>query len=96
MGNVIFTTKRLIVRFAKISDKQFIFNLLNAPKWLKYIGDRGIKTLKNAEEYIQEKLILNYEKNGFGLYVMEQIETKCPIGICGFVKRDYLDSLEKI
>jgi [ribosomal protein S5]-alanine N-acetyltransferase len=88
----ILTTNRLILREAKPSDTQFFYELLNSPKWLKFIGDREIKTLKNAEDYIKDKLISSYNTNGYGLYVYELKESNIPIGICGFIKRDYLDS----
>jgi [ribosomal protein S5]-alanine N-acetyltransferase len=91
-NKIILNTNRLILREADPSDSQFFYELLNSPKWLKYIGDRGIKTLMNAEDYINDKLINSYKTNGFGLYVYELLESNKPIGICGFIKRDYLDS----
>ena len=53
-NKVILSTERLTLREAKLSDKHFFYKLLNTPKWLKYIRDRGIKTLENAEAYIKE------------------------------------------
>ena len=50
-----FETERLIIRPTTESDSEFIFKLLNTPKWLKYIGDRNIKTVENAKEYIKDK-----------------------------------------
>ena len=94
MNKTILTTDRLLLRVAHISDKHFIYNLLNSPKWLKYIGDRGIKSLENAAEYINEKLIGSLSKSGYGLYVMALKDSKIPIGICGFVKREYLDEVD--
>lgn len=92
MDNTIIKTERLILREAQLSDKHFFYKLLNTPKWLKFIGDRGIKTLQDAEDYIKDKLIQYYNKNGYGFYVMHLKELQLPIGICGFVKREYLDS----
>jgi [ribosomal protein S5]-alanine N-acetyltransferase len=94
LSKIILKTNHLILREADLSDNQFIYDLLNSPKWLKYIGDRGIKTLKNAKDYINDKLINSYKTNGFGLYVYELKESHLPIGICGFIKRDYLDSVD--
>jgi len=91
---IIINTERLILREAEPSDNQFFFDLLNTPKWIKYIGDRGIKTLKNAEDYISDKLINSYKTKGYGLYVYELKESHIPIGICGFIKREYLDSVD--
>lgn len=92
MATIILNTQHLTLREAESSDNQFFYELLNSPKWLKYIGDRGIKTLNDAEKYIHDKLINSYKINGFGLYVYELKESHKPVGICGFIKRDYLDS----
>jgi RimJ/RimL family protein N-acetyltransferase len=94
LAKIILNTQRLTLREAESSDNQFFYALLNSPKWIKYIGDRNIKTLKNAEDYINDKLINSYKTNGFGLYVYELKESHLPIGICGFIKRDYLDSVD--
>ena len=94
MSKPILNTKRLLLREAELSDSPFFFELLNTAKWLKYIGDRGIKTLNDAEKYINDKLIKSYKTNGFGLYVYELKDSHIPIGICGFIKRDYLDSVD--
>ena len=94
MAKIILNTQRLTLREAESSDNQFFYGLLNSPKWIKYIGDRNIKTLKNAEDYINDKLINSYKTNSFGLYVYELKESHLPIGICGFIKRDYLDSVD--
>ncbi|MFI5237416.1 MAG: GNAT family N-acetyltransferase [Ignavibacteriales bacterium] len=93
-NKIILNTERLILREAQITDSQFFYNLLNMPKWIKYIGDRGIKTLRNAEDYIKDKLINSYKTNGYGLYVFELKESHIPVGICGFINRDYLDSVD--
>jgi RimJ/RimL family protein N-acetyltransferase len=94
MKRTILTTERLILRIADDSDTHFIYNLLNSPKWLQYIGDRGIKSLDDAGDYINNKLVRSYAENGYGLYVMVLKDSKIPIGICGFVKRDYLDEVD--
>lgn len=85
------TTKRLCIDEATLSDADFFFSLLNSPSWLQYIGDRGIKTEKDAINYIQDNLMKSYVNNGFGLFKVMLKETKLPIGICGFLQRDYLE-----
>jgi RimJ/RimL family protein N-acetyltransferase len=37
----ILETERLILRELDIQDAQFMFQLLNSPGWIKYIGDRS-------------------------------------------------------
>ncbi len=87
-------TERLRVELADLEDKEFFFALLNSPKWLKFIGGRDIKTVQNAENYIQNSLIKSYHEKGFGLYKLLLKPDNIPIGICGFLKRNYLDSVD--
>ncbi|WP_420602318.1 GNAT family N-acetyltransferase [Flagellimonas sp.] len=84
-------TERLILIEAETKDYPFFKKLLNSPNWIKFIGDRGVKTDKQAKEYIKSSLIASYKSNGYGLYKMCLKSSLEPIGICGLVKRDYLD-----
>ena len=84
------TTQRLIIREAKEYDASFILVLLNSPNWIRFIGDRNIKNKKDARSYIKNVLIQSYQDHGYGLFIMTLKADHVPIGICGFVKRDYL------
>ena len=83
-------TERLILREIETQDAAFLFELLNSPKFLKYIGDRGVRTVEDADEFIESRYRESYRQNGFGLYVVERSEGES-VGICGFVKRGYLN-----
>lgn len=83
----ILETKRLILREYNLEDADFIRRLVNEPSWIENIGDRNVKSLEDAKNYIKEKLIANYKKYGFGLWMVE-LKDKTPIGMCGLVKRD--------
>ncbi len=85
-------TERLSLRELTIVDANFILQLMNAPNWLQYIGDRHVRTKSDAANYISEKIINSYRSNGFGLYLIQLKETTKPIGICGLVQRDGLDT----
>ena len=74
---IILETERLRLEEGTLDDQVFIFTLLNSPNWVEFIGDRGIETLQDAENYIKNMLIKSYNERGFGL--------------CGFLQRDYLD-----
>jgi len=84
-------TKKLRIDKVPLTDAPFLFILMNSPNWIKYIGDRGIRSEKLAAAYIQNSLIASYEAHGYGLYKMSLKESGIPIGLCGFVKRDYLE-----
>ena len=87
-------TERLTLRHATTADDRFIFELVNDPAFIRNIGDRGVRTLADAERYVLDGPIASYEKFGFGMYVVEVRESGTPIGLCGFVKRDWLTDVD--
>jgi [ribosomal protein S5]-alanine N-acetyltransferase len=89
---IVLNTERLVVRHISASDSAFILNLMNEPSYLKFIGDRNIRSEESAREYIQSKFVQSYNENGFGLYLVELKESRIPIGICGLVKRPRLNN----
>lgn len=91
---IILETERLTLREITTEDAEFIYNLLNDPDFLRYIGDRKIKNLDDAKEYISKKMIPNYETFGFGFYLTELRENGTPTGVCGLVKRPFLEHVD--
>jgi RimJ/RimL family protein N-acetyltransferase len=83
-------TERLLLRELSKDDAAFILGLLNQPSFIHYIGDRGVRTLEDARQYIFKGAVASYERFGFGLYLTLLKEGGVPIGICGLVKRDSL------
>ena len=86
----ILETERLVLRHVSPDDAEFILELLNQPSFLRYIGDKGVRTTEEAVRYIQTGPVASYERFGFGLYLVELKETGVPIGMCGLLKRDTL------
>ena len=87
-------TERLTLRKLTPGDAPFILELLNDPSFLRYIGDKGVRTRDDAIGYITAGPIASYERHGFGLFLVELKQTGEPIGICGLLKRDWLDSAD--
>ena len=87
-------THRLILRRFTGDDAAFIHELLNEPAWKRYIGDRGINSLESARHYLETVPIASYERNGFGLYAMQQKVDMKLAGMCGLIKRDGLDDVD--
>jgi len=81
-------TERLILRKLSTDDAKFILDLLNQPSFIHFIGDRGVRNLEDARQYILKGAVTSYERFGFGLYLTLLKEDQVPIGICGLVKRD--------
>jgi RimJ/RimL family protein N-acetyltransferase len=75
-------------------DSAFILELVTEPSWLRFIGDRGVRTLDDARDYIRKGPLDMYARLGFGLYVTERKADGVPIGICGLLKRESLDDAD--
>ena len=87
-------TDRLILRWLSTDDAAFILELLNEPSFLQYIGDKGVRTLEDARNYILNGPVDMYARLGFGLYLTELKESGSPLGICGLIKRDGLEDVD--
>jgi len=83
-------TERLVLRELEDSDAEFVLGLLNEPSFLDNIGDKGVRTLEDAREYIRTGPRASYDELGFGLNLVELKPTRTPIGICGLLQRDVL------
>jgi ribosomal-protein-alanine N-acetyltransferase len=83
-------TSRLQLRELNCDDAEFILELLNEAGFIRYLGDKGVRTAADARDYILQGPMDSYARNGFGLYAT-CIRDGTPIGICGLVKRDALN-----
>lgn len=91
-GSQVLATERLVIRLIDEADAPFIVELLNEPSFIRNIGDRKVRTVDDAREYIRKGPQASYARNGFGLWLVELTESGTPIGICGLLKRDTLDA----
>ena len=83
-------TARLTLREFVDADAPFILTLLNQPSFLRFIGDKKVRTVDDARRYITTGPIESYQRYGFGLYLVELKDGKVPIGMCGVLKRESL------
>lgn len=86
-----YETERLILKPTDKEDGEFIFKIMNTPKYYKYIGDRNIRTLEDAENYITQKMMPQYEKMGFGNFTVTLKSDGSKIGFCGVYVRPNLE-----
>jgi ribosomal-protein-alanine N-acetyltransferase len=87
-------TDRLILRRLTLDDADFILRLVNDPSWLRYIGDRGVRTVEDACAYLRKGPIAMYEIFGFGLYAAQRKLDGAVIGLCGLIKRNFLKDFD--
>lgn len=90
----ILETERIVLREFILDDAEFIIQLVNSPGWITFIGDRNIKTVEAAKDYIQTSLQQSYVDNGFGLWCCQLKTTTTPIGMCGLVNRPSLEHID--
>jgi len=84
-------TDRLRLRKIDTDDAEFMLRLLNDPAFIQYVGDKKVRDLESAKTYILEGPVASYHSFGFGLYLVELNDGLTPVGICGILKRDFLD-----
>lgn len=77
-------TERLKLRPLNSQDSEFILKLVNTQGWLKYIGDRNIVTIEDADRYIQNII----DNPSCYYHVFENKNTGDKMGIVTFIYRD--------
>ena len=87
-------TERLTLRELTTDDAEFSLRLLNEPSFLRFIGDKGVRNLQDARQYILNGPIASYNQNGFGLYLVVLKSMNTSIGMCGLIKRETLADVD--
>ena len=83
-------TSRLQCRWLDLADAAFIYQLVNDPDWLRFIGDKQVSSLGGARAYIESGPQAMYQQFGFGLNRVALKDSDTPIGVCGLLKRESL------
>ena len=85
---------RLIIRPTLEQDSDLICQLMNSPKFIKYVGDRQLYSVENAEKYIQDKMLPQLHSLGYSNYSLINKKNGAKIGICGLYDREGLDGID--
>ena len=89
-----FQSERLIIRPTLEQDAELIYQLMNSPKFIKYVGDRQLYSVKDAEKYIQDKMLPQLHSLGYSNYSLINKKNGAKIGICGLYDREGLDGID--
>lgn len=84
------STQRLTLRHVTLQDADKLLELYNQPDFINNIRDKGLRTIEQVEQDIQNTLLPHYQTHGYGLYAMDTADAAC-IGLCGLVKRPELE-----
>ena len=87
-------TARLTIRTLDLDDAEFILELYNTEGFLRFIGDSKIRNIREAKMFLHQGPMKMYEQQGFGMYMVELSDGLVPVGVCGLLKREYLDDVD--
>ncbi len=83
-----YNSDRLTLIPTSVSDAAFQLEVMNQPKWIVNIGDRNVRTIAEAEDYIQTKMISQYRRLGFGNYTIWRKADNKRVGFIGIYDRE--------
>ena len=84
---VTLTSDRLTLQLLQPTDAEFIFELVNTPDWIRFIGDRNVSSKEKAVTFIHS--VINNVNVDY--WVVRLKDENVAVGIVSLVKRDYLD-----
>jgi [ribosomal protein S5]-alanine N-acetyltransferase len=87
-------TPRLSLRRFVLDDAPSVVELLNQPSFIRNIGDRGVRNVRDARRYLNEGPIAMYAAHGFGLWHASRRADGTFVGMCGLLKRDILPDVD--
>ena len=89
-----YETERLILKPTGVEDAAFILALLNSPGWLEHVGDRNVHTVEEASKYINDRMLPQYEKIGYGNYTVIRKSDNAKVGTSGIYARPGIEDVD--
>jgi len=87
---IVCKTNRLVIRHLTLDDAAFMVKLLNEESFIRYIADKNVRNITDAENHLRTGPMASYKEFGYGLNIVTLKGSGKPIGICGLLKRDEL------
>ena len=88
------SSERLLIQPTSEEDAVMMYELMNTPSWLEYIGDRNIRSVDDAKSYIRSNIISQYERLGYSSFTISLALTNEKIGVCGLYDRESVDGID--
>ena len=83
-------TDRLELRRLTLDDAALMLTVWNDPAFIRYVGDRGVRTVSDARSALRDGALKLYAEHGIGPYRMSRKSDGVAVGICGLFRRDGL------
>lgn len=74
-----------------LGDAAFVLRLLNTEGFLTHIGDKGVRSLEQAQDYLRSGPLASYATHGHGLMKLVRRDTGDALGALGLLRREGLD-----
>ena len=84
-------TARLELRWLTRDDAPMMLAVWNDPAFIRYVGDRGVRTVDQARAALDAGVLKLYADYGYGPFRVRRREDGADLGICGLFRRDGLD-----
>ena len=84
-------TERLQLRLVSEDDADLILEMYNQPKFIEHIGDKNIRTVEDAQEYIVSRFLPQAERLGYGNFAIIRKSDGEKLGAVGIFERQGLD-----
>jgi len=84
-------TERLSLRRLTLDDAELMLAVWNDPAFIRYVGDRGIRSIDEARVALEEGALKLFSDYGYGPFRVALITDDTPIGVCGLFRREGLD-----
>lgn len=80
-------TERLKLEIIALPDAPFLLELVNTEGWKKFIGDRNVHSVADAEQYVRKMTADDISC----VWTVKSLKDGVPLGIITLIQRDYLD-----
>jgi RimJ/RimL family protein N-acetyltransferase len=94
MSGPILETERLRLQWFTLDDAPLMYAIWNDPEFVRFVGDRGIRTLDLAETAMRDGPLHLYETYGYGPFRVVRRADGADAGVCGLFRRDNLDAAD--
>lgn len=88
------SSERLTLRMVEQQDAEFILELYSSEDFLRFVGDKGMHTVDDAQLYIDNNILAMHEEHKVCLMLVERSDTKEKLGVCGLIKRPELTAYD--
>lgn len=85
---------KVTLRPISTEDAPFILTLYNTPKFYQFIGDKGLRTVTDARQYIEENMLPLFVQYQTGTYIISLQENGEAVGTVGLYNRAGIDGFD--